>query len=140
MVDPFSALSVAGNIVQFVDFSCRLVQKASEISHSANGACAENVELEEIGTYLKEFSSDLVSSTVRSGIYEPGLRDLATSSHTIAEELLAVIGQLRGSTGRFKSFRQALKSVWHHDKVLGMQKRLHSLRGLMTIIIVSIVR
>jgi hypothetical protein len=36
-MDPLTALSVAGNIVQFVDFAIRIVAKGNYIYHSSDG-------------------------------------------------------------------------------------------------------
>jgi len=46
MLDPMSALSLAGNIVQFLDFSIYLVGKAHEIHKSVDGALSENLDAE----------------------------------------------------------------------------------------------
>ena len=46
MLDPMAALGLAGNIVQFVDFSIKLVGKVHEIHKSVDGALAENLDIE----------------------------------------------------------------------------------------------
>ena len=114
MVVPLSALGVAGNIVQFVDFSCKLIRKSSDIYHSAN---AENTELDKIGRFLRGFNSDLASSLLSLETHELVLRDLASSCRIVAQELLSTIGQVKGPLSRGKSSCQALKAVWGRDKV-----------------------
>jgi hypothetical protein len=51
-MDPLTAFSLACGIVQFVDFSSKLVSKGYEISISAEGALAENLDLETVTTDL----------------------------------------------------------------------------------------
>lgn len=47
-MDPLSALSVAGNVIQFIDFSCKLISSGQKLYSSANGTLVENLELEAI--------------------------------------------------------------------------------------------
>ena len=49
MMDPVAALGLAGNIVQFVGFSCRVLQDTKSLYKSTTGASAENDVLEVIG-------------------------------------------------------------------------------------------
>jgi hypothetical protein len=46
MLDPFTTLSLVGNLIQFIDFSSKLVTKGREIYRSADGALRENLEVE----------------------------------------------------------------------------------------------
>lgn len=49
-MDPLTALSLAGNIIQFVDFGGRLLGGAGEIYHSAEGSLKVHDELELVAT------------------------------------------------------------------------------------------
>ncbi len=46
-MDPFSALSVAASVMQFVNFGADILQKAKELHNSADGALSENLALQE---------------------------------------------------------------------------------------------
>ncbi|MCJ1354596.1 MAG: hypothetical protein MMC33_004585 [Icmadophila ericetorum] len=46
MLDPFTALSVAGNVVQFVQLGCQLAWKAHHVYSSASGVTEENMDIE----------------------------------------------------------------------------------------------
>ncbi len=50
--DPMSALSLPGNIVQFVQFSSKLVWKGYHVYHSADGTLPWNLEIEVVTTEL----------------------------------------------------------------------------------------
>lgn len=45
-MDPFSALSVAASVVQFLDFSCQVVSKAKAINRSADGVSIDHAQSE----------------------------------------------------------------------------------------------
>jgi hypothetical protein len=53
MLDPLTALSLAGNIVQFVDFSTKLLAKGHELYKSADGTSVGYSELEAIAKDLQ---------------------------------------------------------------------------------------
>ncbi|KIH87280.1 hypothetical protein SPBR_04584 [Sporothrix brasiliensis 5110] len=59
MLDPLTALGLATNIVQFVDFGLKLFSTSIEIARSAKGATSLNLELEHAYTTLCNFASDL---------------------------------------------------------------------------------
>lgn len=58
-MDPLTALGLASNIVQFVDFALKLYSASAEIVGSARGATAQNLELDKVYTRLQTFTSDL---------------------------------------------------------------------------------
>jgi hypothetical protein len=55
-MDPLTALSVAGNIIQFVDFSYKLISSSYKLYESASGALVENLELEAIAESVLELN------------------------------------------------------------------------------------
>ena len=59
MLDPFSALSLAAETIQFVDFSSKIVLGATELYQSTTGSLTENVELSTIVADFGEISSNL---------------------------------------------------------------------------------
>ena len=63
VLDPFSALSLAGNIVQFFDFTLKVISVGSEVYESADGASSRNIELDEIFSSLKRISIALGTSS-----------------------------------------------------------------------------
>jgi hypothetical protein len=53
MLDPLNALSLASAVVQFVDFSSRLISTGYDIYRSNEGAAAENLEIEAATSILQ---------------------------------------------------------------------------------------
>jgi hypothetical protein len=147
VVDPFSALGVAGNIVQFLDFGSKLVSKGKEIYTSADGSSVTNVELEFISQDLHSIADSLSpnsspSSSQNSNLGDDEMRRLATSCKAVAEELLGVVRDLKVEENckhrKWKSFRQALKSVWKDGDIQSLQDRIDGFRRQLTIRLITI--
>ena len=59
-LESFAALGVASNIVQFVDFGCRLFSQSKELYRSSNGLADEAGELENITRSLSRLTKNLM--------------------------------------------------------------------------------
>ncbi|KAE9366867.1 hypothetical protein N431DRAFT_471897 [Stipitochalara longipes BDJ] len=139
MLDPLTALSVAGNIVQFVDFSIRLITKGSELYNSADGSSIGNAELEVIANDLQELNCHLqqpppAPDTVKTTwtAEDVALHKLAEQCSSVAQELLQTLDKLKvqgTSNRRWKSFRQALKGLIKKDEVDAIAQRLQNFRN-----------
>jgi hypothetical protein len=145
-LDPWTALGLASNIIQFIDFVWNLVSESKDIYRSTAGMLAENVELEVIANDLSQLSAQFQNPSggrVRVPPDEEGLRNLALRCSVLAEELLGTIQRLKVEKGphrKWKSFRQALLSMSKKDKILELRTRLDWLRNEMTIQIVAITK
>jgi len=60
LLDPLTALSLAGTVVQFVDFTSKILAKGAEIHRSLDGSLRENVEVESIVKDLVQLNSRLI--------------------------------------------------------------------------------
>lgn len=131
-MDPLSAVSLAGNIIQFVDFGIRVVSKGYQIYKSNNGALAEDRELEVVINDLLVLQAKIQCSVkpAKSEGEMPelnkSLEDLSTESSELAGMLLKRLNMAKAQGKRriWKSLRQALKSVWSKREVDDMAKRL----------------
>lgn len=148
MLDPFSALSLAATIVQFVDFSSKIVSGAAELYRSAEGSLTNNVELSTIVTDLSAISSGLevhdreLSHEYEYSKDERALANLAVQCKDLADKLMDVLDDLsvKGSHKKWKSVRQALRSVWKENEIRDIQKRLDSFRSQLTLRLVATLR
>ncbi|MCJ1397597.1 hypothetical protein MMC11_000792 [Xylographa trunciseda] len=139
MLDPFTALSLASTVVQFVDFGSKLIKEGSELYHSAGGALTVNAELEKITVDLKQLTNKLetpplpgTTSTENTKENE-ALRNLAGSCSKAAEELLEVLEDLKvkGTNRQWQSLRQALRTSHKKDKIRGIEKKLDKLQKML---------
>ncbi|KAM7186500.1 hypothetical protein V8F20_011376 [Naviculisporaceae sp. PSN 640] len=135
-MDAVAALSVAAAAIQFVDWSRKIVCKSRELYRSTNGVLEENLGSQTATIRLKELST-AVSNELSQNSWRLGtgsrLHQICAECATICDELLARLHRLEvpnGITHRgWKSFRQALKSVWSKGEIDEMAKRLGSLRS-----------
>lgn len=149
MLDPFSALSVASNVVQFVSFSTELLSKSCELYSSTTGSTAKHTKLETLYQDLHQLSQKLSSSSqstseeIECSPEEHALGRVADSCKETADELLSTIHGLKVTTGsrrKWRSFRQALKSVWKQQKIEALQKRLDAISGQFNLHFAAILR
>jgi len=132
MLDPITALGVAGNVVQFIDFGLKATSKAREIHRSADGALAENVDLEVVTADLGAVAGKFLARGLpMTG--SDGLDDISRRCTKAAMELLAALEELKawGQKSKVKSVRKALKAIWGKRRVENMKKRLEGFRNEM---------
>jgi hypothetical protein len=118
-MDPITALGIAGSIVQFVDFGIKVVSKGNKIYHSGDGTTAENHDLETVVTDLILIQTRLRQSLIpldAAGLLnedDQALVHLSATSNEVASALLERLKKVKaqGRFRRWKSFRQALKSI-----------------------------
>ncbi|KAJ8131981.1 hypothetical protein O1611_g1643 [Lasiodiplodia mahajangana] len=98
-MDPFTALSLAGNIVQFIEFGVKLTMKGSEIYNSVNGQSQADTVILQDTTRLMEFSEKLerpLSSNQSEA--EAAIASLAKECAKQARELRRILYGLQGVT------------------------------------------
>ena len=140
-MDPFSALSVAGNVVQFVDFMSGLISTSRELYKSANGTLSVNGDLEITTKDLIQICDGLIirprDSVEDSNSFnlECALVPLCKSCKQLGEELLELLQKLRvkGRHKKLMSVQQALRSVCKGSKIRCYQQRLGEFRSQITI-------
>jgi hypothetical protein len=128
-MEPLVALSLIGNVVQFVDFSSKLLSKTVEGYRSADGAFIDNADLETATNDLVALNKRINSNGASRGATLEFM-SLCSSCNDVAKELLAALEKLKihGGKSKWKSFRKALRSVWSKEHVLAIERRLSSFR------------
>ena len=135
-MEPVTALGVAASIVNIVDFAIEVVSKGNKIYHSGDGSLSENHDLEVITNdmlllqnKLQTSSSELIQGK-NLNEDDKALRDLSTAANDIADQLLAGLNKVKvqGRFRRWKSLRQAVKSVWSKREVDEMANRLAKIK------------
>jgi hypothetical protein len=156
-MDPLTALGLASNVVQFVQFTSGLIQTAVEIRRSSAGCTADILSLDSLYGQLNDFNDGLALSHENASGYlnGPG-RELPKSAQNITsfrtlsllcksdcEKLLQAVDKLKvqgGSRGHWQSFRTALKMVLGNDKIEDLERRLNRTQMTMTLHICTIAR
>lgn len=129
MMDPISAIGVAGNVIQFLDLGVKAVSKAREIHDSSNGALVEHTEIgvltEDIATVAAKLAASAGAATGNDS-----LDSICEQCAIVAKELSDALKEMKadGKKSRIKSARKALKAMWGKKRVEDMKWRLEGYR------------
>jgi hypothetical protein len=131
-MDPFTAIGLASSIVQFVDYSTKLINGAREIYDSASGMTEENKSLESIVSEMKELSSKLLPGT--SGPRSEDVKALcrvAAECNILSDQILELLGKIKPKAPKSKhqSAWAAVKNKIHEKDKLELEKRLGNCRS-----------
>ena len=136
-MDPLSALSLAGTIIQFVDFGSKLLSKAGKLYRSSQGPLKANDELELVSSDLRELVNKLEQSSrsrPSEGQQDPGqeFRQICSETKLVAEELLRRLETLKldseSKHPKWRSLQMAVKSLWNEKEIESLMQRLMTLK------------
>jgi hypothetical protein len=134
-MDGLSALSVAASVAQFIQFGASLVSKSKEIYQSANGIPIQQAEAVTAAARLADLSQRIKLArqieprgTRGNSVDERALEAICDGCITVSQALISKLDKLKVDDAqkyrKFKSFRQALKSVWSKGAVDEIARRL----------------
>ncbi|KAL6713126.1 hypothetical protein ACLMJK_009247 [Lecanora helva] len=135
-MDLVTALGLAANVFQFVDFASKLFSAAYEIHHA--GASTANLDVSLVANDLSGLNVNLKSSLKRTDEQialsedDQALEVLATECIAIGDDLALRLNKLRidpRHTSKWRTFRQVLKAIWQDDKINATYKRLENIRS-----------
>ncbi|USP82832.1 hypothetical protein yc1106_10106 [Curvularia clavata] len=140
VLEAFAALSLAANIVQFIDFSGKLFSKAREVHRSDNGFSKDHADLESAMKSLKHLTHNLSSSmtgiTAADNVSddEKELLELAKDCTKLADELIQLLAKVKGHERRSKweSFLQAIRIAWNENDINLAKEKLKQYQTRMT--------
>jgi hypothetical protein len=140
-MDPLSALSLAGNIVQFVDFGSKLLSGAVGLYRSPLGTLAAHHELELVTTDLSALvvklrqsfdqGSNIDSPDQNITIQQRSFEEICDEAVKVAEELVQRLDKLKVKDGKLRKWRSvqhAVGTAWSQKEREGLGKRLLSLK------------
>lgn len=136
-MDPLSALSVAGTVVQFVDFSVKILSTTNKLYNSASGNLPAHEELEYVTTDISRLATKLSQPLRDKGVPAASsqpradLEDICTKCGEIAQDLLTRLKSIKieEKNGVWQSFRYALKATWAKKDLDDLVKRLNTFRA-----------
>ena len=145
-MDPLSALSLAGTVVQFVDFSFKLFSNAQRLYNSEKGSLVGNDEIELVTTSLIEMTAKLerpLQSGDSIGCYtksEQQLLDICAASTGIANEILERLNRLKvdkdsRKNKRWESLSKTVKGMWTKKDLDELLGRLQVFRSNLQMIV-----
>lgn len=142
-----SALGLAANIVQFVDFGSKLLERANEIRNSTSGQLEEYTELETITKSLANASRDFDLSVARNKnrqltSNDANIQTICHDSQVVADKLLDALNKLKsqGKNRKWTSVVHALKSIWGQEEIDSLKRRLDGFRQQLIVAILVALR
>jgi hypothetical protein len=124
-MDPVTALSVAGNVIQFVDFGCRVFSKGIEIALSEQGSTIVHDELEDIATDVSIMARKLRASSLPKEGVDSTVSGICDRCTRVADEMLARLTKLKTRRKqKWKSLWMALQHVWSEGEMQDIVQRL----------------
>jgi len=142
-MDPFTAIGLASSIVQFVDYSTRLLSDAREIYTSVSGSTDQNKSLETITTEMKALSAKLsLPANSTQSEDEKALRRIATECESVSKEILSLLTKIKSPNpkSKLRSVWSALQSKMHQAQKLDLQNRLENCRDQLDLQLTVLIR
>jgi hypothetical protein len=131
-MDPVSALGIAASVVQFLQFGSSLVSKSRQIY--SQGALSDHVECESTTRRLIELTKQITNSLTDLGslgalsLDSQALQKICEKCVELSNELLSRLADLHvdetHKARKWKSFRQALKTVCSKERINDIAGRL----------------
>ena len=149
-MDPLSAVSLASNILQFIDFAQRLFRETVNLHKGT--ANDERTELAFVTNGLSKLLSQLESQhqSPQGAVHEPRAQNelsaIAGQCQSVGQELAAALERLNKTTGEKGirrlaiSFQQALKIIWSKDRIEVLKRRLEDLRDHAQFALIMVIR
>lgn len=133
-MEALAALGLASNILQFVEFSTKIVRGASNVYQSASGLPAELQDVAAITESLGLHMSKLAPPPAVDHAQDAGndaLFELANGCRKTCAELRQVMEKIRGKEpgSRRDSLRVAWRALRQKEKLEELEKRLDRYRS-----------
>lgn len=139
MMNPLDALSLAGTVIQFVDFSSKVLAGANELYRSGGDSLTVHQQLTLVTDDLSKLSKRLSDSYWRlpgKGVISTPADDsflgICRDASEVSAELNTKLSNLKvtatGKRRKWQTVKQALKSVWSEKELTALTTRLVLLR------------
>ncbi|KAE9371246.1 hypothetical protein N431DRAFT_558808 [Stipitochalara longipes BDJ] len=136
MLDPLTTISLAGNVVQFVDFSGKIISKTRELIKSSHGSTQDAYDAEIVVRDLSRLSEKLKDGVRAAGAVartddDKALEDLCNGCIALSGRMIQRLEKLkvREGTGKRRAFLYALKGVWSQKDLEAEEARLATYRS-----------
>lgn len=135
-MEPLTALSLASNVIQIVDFRTRVISKSSELYKSHDGRLVQHTDIATTASDLKQLTTKL-SEGIATPLVPTVLSEDEFALHVLCKgcidvslELQSGLNklQVQGAPSKWKSLRKALKSIWTKEHIAELQTRLAGYR------------
>jgi hypothetical protein len=139
-MDPITAVGFAASILNFIDFSHKLISGTLEVIKS--GSTSENAHVSVVINDLHAVTKELDYPPTGKSKHEDALNTLASECKGLSEELQQLLEKLKvtAKNSKWKSVKTALRSMWKKGEVAGLESRLHTYRSQILLRLVLILK
>ncbi|KAF9873516.1 hypothetical protein CkaCkLH20_08975 [Colletotrichum karsti] len=146
-MDPVTAVAMAGNVLQFIQFVGGLLNDARKLHASATGTSGNNDHLRDICGTLMNFNTRLEKPPSESTSILVGrlskqsepLQECAAACKRDCSDLLAILSKLQDISTKgpryWGSFRAALAEVWKASEIEDLRSRIADRQRQMTLLL-----
>ena len=136
MAEALAAFGIAVNIMQFIDFSSRVLSTSYKLYKSSRGVSEEHQALEDITNDLRNISSGLQHAVRQEEQHRSAssddlqLQKLGAKCSLACDELLSALEHLKAldRPSKWANLRAALRSVWKESRIDGFRARVNEFR------------
>jgi hypothetical protein len=136
MLDPLTAISLAGNVAQFVDFSGKIVSRTRELTKSSHRATQEAYNAEILVRDLVRVTEKVKDGARAVRASSPAeedkaLEDLCDGCIILSERIIKRLEKLKleERAGKRSAFLHAVKSVWSQRELESEESQLATYRS-----------
>ncbi|KAK4973356.1 hypothetical protein LTR42_005341 [Elasticomyces elasticus] len=122
-MDPASAIGVAAAVLQFLEFSVKILKTCKEIRDDANSATQNNKELEKAARTLEDFRAELGWVT-RSKQANRRIVTIAYECAQTAKELIDLLEYIRGGDGKLGTAKATWRAMLKRKPIERLQRSL----------------
>jgi hypothetical protein len=147
-MDGLTALALAGNVIQFVDFGTKLISRPEELYKSTRGSLGVHDEIELVTADLKDLITKLSISFLeevedgdlggKGGPSVASFRKVCDEAVNVADEIVLRLQKLKrdgfqvkcrgGIHKKVLSLQPALKGMWSEKELAILMRRLSTLK------------
>jgi hypothetical protein len=125
-IDPLTALGLASNILQFLDFTAKVIAGTRAISKSHVGVSEDTAYIR----HKAEGITALIDGFLATNGGSLAMRKELAACKKIAEDVLEALEkfEVKGPKSKWTSFLIALKEIWSESKIKAMSTKLTELQ------------
>lgn len=144
-MESLAALSLAGTVVQFVEFATKVAKGSHEIFQSAQGFTIEHEQFRALTEDLQEICDELqkpIPGDQLTSWEEKHLKSLAEECAAECKRLQDVLSELRVKERgkRWKGLVAAVKAIGKEKAILDIQNRLETFKSTISLRLVQILK
>ena len=144
-MEPLTALGLAGNVIQFIDYAQKLVSGSKELYQSTTGLTKENDILDVITNDVLDISSKIADdSRLGPSDAEMRLKRLAEECKNLAHRIVRILDDLKRNTGakngKWQSFVHLMRSMRKSAELRRLAENVQKIQAQLNLHLTYIIR